>query len=130
MNSRILLQFLITFVVFVTLDSIYLTSMKGYFDNQVKLIQGSIISMKLVPAILCYISLVFGVYYFIIKDRKTLLDAFLLGLVVYTVYEFTNWALFKDWKPMTVVIDSLWGGILFTLTTAISYFIYGKLNKV
>ena len=129
MNSRVLLQFFITFVVFVTLDSIYLTSMKGYFDNQVKLIQGSVIKMNLVPAILCYISLVFGVYYFIIKERKPLLDAFLLGLVIYTVYEFTNWALFNSWKPLTVVIDSLWGAILFTLTTAISYFIYGKLNK-
>jgi len=129
MNTRVLLQFFITFVVFVTLDSIYLTSMKGYFDNQVKLIQGSVIKMNLVPAVLCYISLVFGVYYFIIKERKPLLDAFLLGLVIYTVYEFTNWALFNSWKPMTVVIDSLWGATLFTLTTAISYFIYGKLNK-
>ena len=129
MNSRVLLHFFITFIVFVTLDSIYLTSMKGYFDNQVKSIQGSIIKMNLVPAVLCYISLVFGVYYFIIKERKSLLDAFLLGLVIYTVYEFTNWALFKEWKPFTVVIDSLWGAILFTLTTAISYFIYGKLNK-
>ena len=129
MNSRVLLQFLITFVVFVTLDSIYLTSMKGYFDNQVKSIQGRVINMNLIPAVLCYISLVFGVYYFIIKERKPLLDAFLLGLVIYTVYEFTNWSLFDNWKPMTVVIDSLWGAILFTLTTAISYFIYGKLNK-
>ena len=129
MNSRVLLHFFITFIVFVTLDSIYLTSMKGYFDNQVKSIQGSIIKMNLVPAVLCYISLVFGVYYFIIKERKSLFDAFLLGFVIYTVYEFTNWALFKDWKPLTVVIDSLWGAILFTLTTAISYFIYGKLNK-
>ena len=129
MNTRVLLQFFITFVVFVTLDSIYLTSMKGYFDNQVKLIQGSVIKMNLVPAVLCYFSLVFGVYYFIIKERKPLLDAFLLGLVIYTVYEFTNWALFNSWKPLTVVIDSLWGATLFTLTTAISYFIYGKLNK-
>ena len=129
MNTRVLLQFFITFVVFVTLDSIYLTSMKGYFDNQVKLIQGSVIKMNLVPAVLCYFSLVFGLYYFIIKERKPLLDAFLLGLVIYTVYEFTNWALFNSWKPLTVVIDSLWGATLFTLTTAISYFIYGKLNK-
>jgi len=129
MNSRVLLQFLITFVIFVTLDSIYLTSMKGYFDNQVKSIQGRVINMNLIPAVLCYISLVFGVYYFIIKERKPLLDAFLLGLVIYTVYEFTNLALFKGWKPLTVLIDSLWGAILFTLTTAISYFIYGKLNK-
>jgi len=130
MNNRVLLQILLTFVVFVILDSIYLISMKGYFDNQVKSIQGSPIKMNLVPAVLCYISLVFGVYYFIIKERKPLLDAFLLGLVIYTVYEFTNWALFDNWKPLTVLIDSLWGAVLFTLTTAIIYSIYGKSNKV
>ena len=124
------MQILLTFVVFVILDSIYLISMKGYFDNQVKSIQGSPIKMNLVPAVLCYISLVFGVYYFIIKERKPLLDAFLLGLVIYTVYEFTNWALFDNWKPLTVLIDSLWGAVLFTLTTAIIYSIYGKSNKV
>ena len=130
MNNHVLLQILLTFVVFVILDSIYLISMKGYFDNQVKSIQGSPIKMNFVPAILCYISLVFGVYYFIIKERKPLFDAFLLGLVIYTVYEFTNWALFDNWKPLTVLIDSLWGAVLFTLTTAIIYSIYGKSNKV
>jgi uncharacterized membrane protein len=130
MNNHVLLQILLTFVVFVILDSIYLISMKRYFDNQVKSIQGSPIKMNFVPAILCYISLVFGVYYFIIKERKPLFDAFLLGLVIYTVYEFTNWALFDNWKPLTVLIDSLWGAVLFTLTTAIIYSIYGKSNKV
>lgn len=121
-----LYQILITFIIFVTLDSIYLISMKTFFDNQVKSVQGSIIQMNLLAAVLCYISLVFGVYYFIIKDRKPLFDAFLLGLVIYTVYEFTSWALFKNWKVATVIMDSLWGAILFTLTTAIVYFIYGK----
>jgi len=113
-----------TFVIFVILDSIYLFMMKGYFDNQIKSIQGSIIKMNLLPAVLCYISLVFGLYYFIIKDKKPLLQAFLLGLVIYSVYETTNWALFTGWKPTTVLIDTLWGGILFTLTA----FIYGKLH--
>ena len=126
MTTLNLYQVLATFIVFVTLDSIYLISMKTFFDNQVKSVQGSIIQMNLLAAILCYISLVFGLYYFIIKDRKPLFDAFLLGLVIYTVYEFTTWALFKNWKVATVIMDSLWGSILFTLTTAIVYFIYGK----
>jgi len=126
MTSLNLSQVLTTFVVFVTIDFIYLTSMKTFFDNQVKSIQGSVIQMNLLAAILCYISLVFGVYYFIIREKKSLFQAFLLGLVIYTVYEFTNWALFKNWKLVTVIMDSLWGAVLFTLTTAIVYFIYGK----
>jgi len=126
MTSMNISQVLVTFIVFITLDAIYLTSMKTYFDNQVKSIQGSVIQMNLLAAILCYISLVFGVYYFIIREKKSLFEAFLLGLVIYTVYEFTNWALFKNWKVITVIMDSLWGATLFTLTTAIIYFIYGK----
>jgi uncharacterized membrane protein len=98
--------------------------MKGYFDEQIKQIQGSGIQMNLYAAILCYISLVFGLYYFIIKDKKPLYQAFLLGLVIYSVYEFTTWALLKNWKMQTVIIDSLWGAILFTLTTAIVYKVY------
>jgi uncharacterized membrane protein len=120
----------ITMLVFIALDSIYLSFMKTYFDNQIRSIQGSNIQMNLTAAILCYISLVFGIYYFIIKDNKPLYQAFLLGLVIYTVYEFTNWSLLKSWKLTTVIIDSLWGATLFTLTTAIIYFIYSKLNKV
>jgi len=126
MTNMNISQVLVTFIVFITLDAIYLTSMKTYFDNQVKSIQGSVIQMNLLAAILCYISLVFGVYYFIIREKKSLFEAFLLGLVIYTVYEFTNWALFKKWKVATVIMDSLWGATLFTLTTAIIYFIYGK----
>jgi uncharacterized membrane protein len=100
--------------------------MKGFFDNQIKSVQGSNIQMNVLAAILCYISLVFGVYYFIIREKKPLFQAFLLGLVIYTVYEFTNWSLFKNWKLTTVIMDSVWGAILFTLTTAIVYFIYDK----
>jgi uncharacterized membrane protein len=120
------LEILATFIVFVIIDSIYLTSMKAFFDKQVNLIQGSNIEMKLIPAVLCYISLVVGLYYFIIKERKSLLDAFLLGFVIYSVYEFTNWALFKNWKLTTVLMDTLWGSVLFTLTTAIIYYIFNS----
>ena len=120
------LEILATFIVFVIIDSIYLTSMKVFFDKQVNLIQGSNIEMKIIPAVLCYISLVVGLYYFIIKERKSLLDAFLLGFVIYSVYEFTNWALFKNWKITTVLIDTLWGSVLFTLTTAIIYYIFNS----
>lgn len=120
------LEILATFIVFVIIDSIYLTSMKAFFDKQVNLIQGSNIEMKFIPAVLCYISLVVGLYYFIIKERKSLFEAFLLGFVIYSVYEFTNWALFKNWKLTTVLMDTLWGSVLFTLTTAIIYYIFNS----
>ena len=70
-------------------------------------------------AALCYIFLVTGLNYFIIKPKKSVYDAFLLGLVIYGVYETTNYALFKNWSILTVIMDTLWGGLLFALTTYI-----------
>jgi uncharacterized membrane protein len=43
-------------------------------------------------------------------------EAFLLGIVIYGVYETTNYALFKNWSILTVFMDTLWGGILFAST--------------
>ena len=42
-------------------------------------------------------------------------------MVIYAVFELTNLALFKNWFMLSVIIDTLWGGILFALTTAIVY---------
>ena len=55
--------------------------------------------------------------YFIIKPRKSVSDAFLLGLVIYGDYETTSYALLKNWSLITVIIDTLWGGALFAITT-------------
>ena len=60
-------------------------------------------------------------YNFIISKNRSPLDAFLLGLVIYAVYDSTNYTIFKQWSPMLAVTDSLWGGILFAITTYITY---------
>ena len=66
---------------------------------------------------------IFGINYFIIKPKRSISDAFLLGLVIYGTYETTNWAIFTKWSVKTVIIDTLWGGILFALTTHLTYMI-------
>ena len=110
----------------ILLDLVYFYFMKSWFSNQILKIQGSSLQPNLVGAILCYISLTIGLYYFIIKDRRSIFDAFLLGIVIYSVYDLTNLALFRKWSPITVIIDSLWGGVLFGLTTSIIYHISSK----
>ena len=115
-------QFIYIFVssiVFIVIDSVYLNFVKDYFNNQVKLIQGSSIKINSYAIIICYIILIFGINYFIIIPNRSILDAFLLGLIIYGVYETTNMALFSKWSWTTVLIDTLWGGILFALTTTI-----------
>ncbi len=108
---------LISAIIFVTTDFVYLNIIKNYFLNQIKMVQGSEPKINYLGVVLCYIFLIVGINYFIIKPRKSINDAFLLGIVIYGVYETTNYALLKNWSFFTVIIDTLWGGFLFAFTT-------------
>jgi len=112
-------RLLISAIVFVCLDFVYLNFFKDHFNKQVQDIQGSKININYLAALICYIFLIIGLNYFIIKPKRSISDAFLLGLVIYGTYETTNWAIFTKWSPLTVIMDTLWGGILFALTTTI-----------
>jgi uncharacterized membrane protein len=114
---------LVSAIIFVCLDSVYLNYMKDYFNKQVQSIQGTKIQFNLLAALICYIFLIYGLNYFIIRPKRSASDAFLLGLIIYGVYETTNWAIFTKWSPLSVIIDTLWGGILFALTTTIIQFL-------
>ena len=117
---------LISAIVLLSLDFVYLSVMKGYFENQVKKIQGTPLKIRVLSTAICYIFLIAGLNYFIIKPHKSVNDAFLLGIVIYGVYETTNYALFSNWSLLSVIIDTLWGGLLFASTT----FIVNKLRGV
>ena len=121
MNKFSMYEILLISIILVVVDSTYLYSMKNFFNNQIKLVQGTDIQINIYAAILCYIALVYGLYYFIIKDKRPLIDAFIFGIVIYAVYELTTMALLKNWSWKTVALDTLWGGILFTITTYLVY---------
>lgn len=106
-------------ILLVAIDSIYLNGIKDYFNTQIKSVQGSQIQINFLGAVLCYVLLSFGLYYFIVDQNKSIKDAFLLGIVIYGVYETTNYTLFRNWSMKTVFIDTLWGGLLFAMTTYI-----------
>lgn len=107
---------------FLLLDFIFLYSNRNTFEKQVIQVQRVSLQMKPLGAILCYLFLIIGLYFFILRERKTPLEAFLFGLVVYGVYETTTYTLLKNWHFTTVITDTLWGGVLFYLTTFLTYF--------
>lgn len=112
-------KLLIIAIIFITLDYTYINFISSYFSNQVQIIQGSTLNIDYIATIISYIFLIFGINYFIIQPKRSIQDAFLLGLIIYAVFETTNKALFSKWSWYTVIIDTLWGGILFALTTYI-----------
>ena len=120
------IDLLIIAIVLVLLDSVYLNLTKEYFSKQIKLVQGKPIELNMIGVLLCYTFLIFGFNYFIVQKQQSVLDAFFLGLVIYAVYEFTNYALLANWSILTVIMDTLWGGVLFATTA----FIVFKIKKV
>jgi len=120
-------KLLVSALIFVIIDSFYLQLMKNYFQNQIKIVQNSPMKINIIGILSCYIFLILGLNYFIIKQNRSINDAFLFGLVIYGVFETTNYAIFKNWSIISVIIDTLWGGILFASTTYLTKLFFRKL---
>lgn len=121
MDTKELITLLTSALVYVSIDSLYLYTTGSHFNKVVRSIQGSSITLHMGSTILAYITLVLALYYFILREKRTILDAMLLGWTIYFVFDFTSKAIFKNWTWTTVLIDGTWGGIIFGLTTYFTY---------
>jgi uncharacterized membrane protein len=116
-------------VILLILDGIYLSLISKPYSDQIKQIQGSGITAKPLGVIACYALLIFGINWFIIWEKKSPAQAFVFGLVIYGVYDATNYALLNKWDGKLALLDTLWGGILFGLTTWLVYKVQDYLVK-
>jgi uncharacterized membrane protein len=126
-------------VIVLALDAVFLTLTKDLFARQVMLVQGTAMTVNIPSAAVCYVLIVLGLYYFVLRhiivpnattaaaaiQTMRLGDgvraAFFLGILVYGVYETTTLAILRNWSPMTAVIDTTWGGTLFALSAYLFY---------
>jgi uncharacterized BrkB/YihY/UPF0761 family membrane protein len=83
------------------IDLFYLSTFGKYFSQLVETIQNESMKMNYIGVFFSYLLISFALYYFIIKDKRPVLDAFILGVILYGVFDFTNLALFrKDRKSV------------------------------
>jgi uncharacterized membrane protein len=108
-------------IILLTLDFIYISATLNEFRLQIAEVQRVVLQVKYLGAILCYFFLIFGLYYFILREHKSVFDAMLFGFVIYGVYDTTTYAVLKKWKLKLMVMDTLWGGALMGLTTWMTY---------
>jgi uncharacterized membrane protein len=130
---------LVLSVIILALDAVFLTLTKDLFARQVMLVQGTAMKVNIPSAAVCYILIVLGLYYFVLRHiivpnatsaaaaiqtmriGDGMNAAFFLGILVYGVYETTTLAILRNWSPMTAVIDTTWGGTLFALSAYLFY---------
>jgi uncharacterized membrane protein len=104
-------------------DAAWLSYIAPDFRAMVAKIQGSPMSAKMVPAAICYVVMILGLWYFVIRGAgrdpmEAATQGAALGATVYGVYEMTNLAIIKDWSPRLAVMDWIWGTVLFAGTAA------------
>ena len=118
-------RLLLTIIILVILDVMFLYFASPLYNNVVRNVQGNNINAKMLALLLIYLIVPFQIYYFIIKRNANMMDAFILGCTTYGIFELTNYTIFDKWDPSVVMIDIVWGGILYYLTT----FIFRQLER-
>jgi len=118
--------FLIGLPVFAVLDFIWLgLIMSRFYQDQLgslgRYVNGSLQPVW-ISAILAYVFLVAGLVIFVIGPfigKEFGWDLFLwgalFGLIVYGIYEFTNHAIVANWPVGLVIVDTLWGCLLYAI---------------
>jgi uncharacterized membrane protein len=105
-----------TAVVFLVLDGIMLTLvMKPLFTRYIG--ASMVEPIRALPALLFYAAYVAGLLYLVSwpalkAGAPVLLPAAIIGAMAYGTYEFTSYAIMRDWNVQMVITDFAWGTVL------------------
>lgn len=128
---QIIKLFFLTLLVCFTLDMIWLGFLAKnlYQDSIGNLLRMSngVMSPNWVAASLVYFAIVIGIIFFALpKADGSYLSGLcwgaLLGLVIYGVYDFTNFSILANWPLNITLIDFVWGMFLCATTTCAAVF--------
>lgn len=82
-------------------------------------------------AIIVYIFLALGIFIFVLNNvfvenpLSALLIGIIFGIIVYGVYDLTNYAILKNYSLKLTVIDIAWGGFILGITSFLTKYISG-----
>ena len=122
--------YLITFVIFLGLDYIGLSYIvKPVFTRNIGHLMQQ--DFRVLPAFAFYAFFMIVLLWFVswpaMAEDKSLLwvagNAALIGALGYGTYEFTNYAILKDWTWEMVWIDGLWGTALTAVSAALGVYV-------
>lgn len=104
-------RFLLVALLLVLADLPWLSLLGGQYSAIVQAIQGgSQVRMRPLAGIVVYPALAY-----LLLQATSVKQAFLIGMSVYAVYDFTVLAAFDKYPLWIAVSDTLWGGVLFSL---------------
>ena len=114
----LVILYLSTAVIFLVLDALMLSFvMRPLFEAHI----GHLLlaDIRIVPAGLFYLAYVAGLVWLVSlpalsngAPREALVAGAVVGAMAYGTYEFTSYAIMKDWHPSMVAVDLIWGTVL------------------
>ena len=115
-----LVLYLATAIPFLILDAIMLTFvMRPLFERHI----GPMLlpDIRIGPAVLFYLAYVAGLILLVSlpalrRGEGVIVPALILGALAYGTYEFTSYAILKDWHWTMVAVDVSWGAVLTALS--------------
>ncbi|MBP7769469.1 DUF2177 family protein [Candidatus Saccharibacteria bacterium] len=74
------------------------------------------------------VAVIFLVIKFSVDAKGAASLGFLVGLIAYGTYEFTNMSTLSNWSWKMVVLDTLWGGFLTAVVCLVGFVVYSRLS--
>ena len=125
--------FIIALPVFFVIDMVWLVLVaKRFYQKQIGFLMKPDINW--LAATIFYLLFIAGLVIFVISPAiekhswvYALFFGALFGLITYATYDLTNLATLKDWPLLVTVVDLIWGSILASSISLITYFIANKI---
>ena len=120
--------------VFFAIDMIWLGLVaKNFYRDQIGFLLKPDVNWG--AAILFYLLFIGGLVLFVIEPALTknswthaLVFGALFGLITYATYDLTNLATMKDWPLLVTIVDLIWGAVLASSVSVITYLIATKIG--
>jgi uncharacterized membrane protein len=113
-------KYLIALVFVLAVDFVWLLLlMKGFYDAQLNAFTRPA-PFPFWSALAAWLLIPLGIVLFVDKLAKTYKQSLLYGasygIILYGVYDFTNYATLQGWTLPMVFVDIIWGAVLCSLT--------------
>ena len=120
--------------VFIAIDMVWLGLVaKDFYRAQIGALMKS--DVNWLAAIIFYLLFIAGLVVFVISPAveknswwHALLLGALFGLVCYATYDLTNLAVAKDWPLLVTIVDLVWGAVIASAVSIVTYFIASKIG--
>jgi uncharacterized membrane protein len=135
-----MLEYFLTTIISLFIDVLWLIYNSNNYNNLVEKVQKTPLSINFIGAFFSYLIFFCGLFFFSIplielklKENKNLFLLCLLyggglGLLLYGMFNATNYGLFTNYSYKIALLDTFWGFIIFSISSYLFFSIKHIIN--